>query len=66
MAKIHERMPVVLESDNFDAWLDPDFNDTDVLQDVLIAPRDDVLEMHPVSTYVNNSRNDGEACIERL
>jgi putative SOS response-associated peptidase YedK len=41
-------------------------NDTDVLQDVLIAPKEDVLEMYPVSSYVSNSRNDGEACIERL
>ena len=65
MKKIHERMPVVLESDLYDTWLNPEFNDTDVLQDILIALKDDVLEMYPVSSYVSNSRNDGEACIER-
>lgn len=66
MQQIHERMPVVLESETYDLWLDPEFNETDVLQDILIAPKQDVLEMYPVSSYVNNSRNDGEQCIERL
>ncbi len=66
LRKIHERMPVVLESELYDTWLDPEFNETDVLQDILIAPKEEVLEMYPVSSYVSNSRNDGETCIERL
>ena len=66
MIQIHERMPVVLECESYDTWLDPEFNETDVLQNILIAPKDDVLEMYPVSSYVSNSRNDGEECIERL
>jgi putative SOS response-associated peptidase YedK len=66
MTQIHERMPAVLESEIFDTWLDPEFNETEVLQDILIAPKEDVLEMYPVSSYVSNSRNDGEECIERL
>ena len=64
LTKIHDRMPVVLEREIYDTWLDPGFNETDVLQDILIAPKEDVLEMYPVSSYVNNSRNDGEECIE--
>jgi len=66
MTRIHERMPAVLEREIFDTWLDPEFNNTDVLQDILITPQADVLEMYPVSSYVSNSRNDGEECIERL
>jgi putative SOS response-associated peptidase YedK len=66
MTQIHELMPVVLESEIFETWLDPEFNETDVLQDILIAPKEDVLEMYPVSSYVSNSRNDGEECIERV
>ena len=66
MVQIHERMPVVLERDSYDTWLDPEFNETDVLQQLLIAPKEEVLEMYPVSNYVSNSRNDGEECIERL
>jgi len=66
MSQIHERMPALLETEFFDTWLDPEFNETDVLQDILRAPKEDALEMYPVSSYVSNSRNDGEECIERL
>lgn len=65
MAEIHERMPAVLETEFFDAWLDPGFKETHVLQDILRLPGD-VLAMYPVSSYVNNSRHDGEKCIEKL
>ena len=65
MAEIHERMPAVLETEFFDAWLDPGFKETHVLQDILRLSGD-VLAMYPVSSYVNNSRHDGEKCIEKL
>ncbi len=65
MAEIHERMPAVLEAEFFDTWLDPEFKETHVLQDILRTPRADVLEMYPVLSYVSNSRHDGEKCIER-
>ncbi len=58
MTQIHERMPVVLESDLYETWRDPEFHETDVLQAVLIAPNDNVLEMYPVSRCVSNSRYD--------
>lgn len=65
MAEIHERMPAVLEADFFDTWLDPEFKETHVLQDILRTPKN-VFEMYPVSSYVGNSRHEGEKCIERL
>lgn len=66
MAAIHERMPAVLEVDYFDTWLDPEFKETHVLQDLLRIAKDDVFAMYPVSSYVNSSRHDGTKCIERL
>ncbi len=66
MAEIHERMPAVLEVDFFDTWLDPEFRETHVLQDILSIARDDVFAMHDVSSYVNSSRHEGAKCIERL
>lgn len=66
MAQIHERMPVVLEADFFDTWLDPEFHETRMLQDVLCAPQVNVLEMYPVSSYVGNAAHDGEKCVQRL
>jgi putative SOS response-associated peptidase YedK len=65
MAEIHDRMPAVLEAELFDTWLDPEYKETHVLQDILRALKPDVLEMYPVSSYVSNSKNDGEKCIER-
>jgi len=65
MAGIHERMPAILEKDMYDTWLDPEFKETHVLQDVLRDP-ENVLEMYPVSSYVSNARHDGEKCIDRI
>lgn len=66
MAVIHERMPAVLEVDFFDTWLDPEFKETHLLQDILRTVGEEVLEIYPVSSYVNSSRHDGDKCIERL
>ena len=65
MSEIHERMPAILEPEYFDVWLDPQFKETHVLQDILraAAPK---LETYAVSGYVSNTRNDGEKCIERV
>ncbi len=65
MAEIHDRMPAILEPEHFDVWLDPEFKEPHVLQDILNSEEHD-LDMYPVSGYVNNSRNDGEKCIELL
>lgn len=60
--EIHDRMPAILEPEHFDAWLDPLFNDKKALQDMLVQ-RHEVLEIFPVSNYVNNAKNDGEECL---
>lgn len=59
---IHDRVPAILEVEYFDRWLDPTFKKTHELQDILTLQRE-VLELYPVSAYVNNARNDGEECI---
>ena len=58
---VHDRMPLVLESDDWDAWLDParvelrDF-------EPLLAPREPQLVALAVSPRVNNPRFDDAAC----
>ena len=62
IAHIHDRMPVVLKPGHFDAWLDPKTQGQEV-QDAL----SDVLTgflSHPVSTMVNNTRNDFPELLE--
>ncbi|MCP4330697.1 MAG: SOS response-associated peptidase [Alphaproteobacteria bacterium] len=62
LADIHPRMPVILPSAAYAAWLDPDAQ-TAALGNFLIAYEGD-LDATPVSTAVNNVRNDSPACFE--
>ena len=65
MKAIHHRMPAVLEPAHFDAWLDPQVTDPGPLADLLRAG-ENVLALHPVSTFVSNARNEGAECIAPL
>jgi putative SOS response-associated peptidase YedK len=58
---VHDRMPVVLEEEAWDAWLDPGRADVSGL----LAPRTPDLVTYPVSHYVNDPRHDDERCLER-
>jgi putative SOS response-associated peptidase YedK len=60
---IHDRMPVILPSGAYDAWLDPDA-DKDQLIDLMSPYPGDDLETYPVSRFVNSPRNNDERCIE--
>jgi putative SOS response-associated peptidase YedK len=57
MSPIHDRMPVILTSDEWATWLDPENDDLERLAAMLDPADDDVLTMHAVSTEVNNVRN---------
>jgi len=66
MAPIHDRMPVMLAPDQFDAWLDPAWRDVEALRRWLLpAPADGMLA-HRVSSRVSNARNEGEDLLEPL
>jgi len=56
---IHNRMPLIIPADAYETWLNGD----DPAR--RIKPFDGELEFYPVSTFVNNPRNDGPRCIER-
>lgn len=62
-AKVHDRMPVILPPDEYDLWLDPEFQDRDKLLSMLRPFPADEMTVRPVSTFVNNARNQGEACV---
>jgi putative SOS response-associated peptidase YedK len=61
VAPIHDRMPVILERDGEQSWLDADAGEADLLE--LLAPTDDLL-VTEVSEAVNDVRQDGPALIE--
>jgi putative SOS response-associated peptidase YedK len=62
---IHNRMPVVLPESEWDRWLDPEFNDIDVLQQLLVPAPSDEFEAWEVTTLVNKPANNGPELLER-
>lgn len=63
IASIHDRMPVILARDDWSSWLQPDA-EPERLEALMAPASESVLEMHPVSTDVNSSRNHGAHLIE--
>lgn len=59
MSTIHNRMPVVLEPDDWTAWLSADDEDTAWRTSLLRPAADDILMGYPVSPAVNSVRNNG-------
>jgi len=63
---VHDRMPVILQSQDYDQWLDPKFHRTEALLPLLCSCPAELMTCYPVSTLVNNSRNDMPQCAERI
>jgi len=61
---IHERMPLMVEPGAWDAWLDPAPRPTAELLDLLTPAAPGLLDAYPVSTAVNNVRNNGPELID--
>mgnify|MGYP001587732260 FL=1 len=59
LSPVHHRMPAVLESDEWDAWLDADDPNRSELESLLAPAADGTLSRHPVDRRVNNARNKG-------
>lgn len=66
MAKLHHRMPVIVDPENFDRWLDPNVTDPQAVADIMQPYPAELMFAVPVSDYVNNARNEGPACLERV
>ena len=59
LADIHDRMPVIIAPDDYDEWLEAGGQR-------LLKPSAGEMEAYPVSSRVNNPRNQGEALIQPL
>lgn len=63
MARLHHRMPVIIEPADYHAWLLPREARPAELAP-LLQPRDwKGMRVRAVTTYVNNARNQGPECI---
>jgi putative SOS response-associated peptidase YedK len=63
---IHDRMPVILGEQDYASWLSTAGRQTELLQSLLKPFPSERMRAYPVSTAVNNPRNDSEACIEAV
>nr|WP_298522411.1 SOS response-associated peptidase [uncultured Halomonas sp.] len=57
---VHDRMPLILDDDSLEPWLDPDLTDRETLRNVVHHIDADLITHWPVSTKVNRPSGAGE------
>jgi len=66
MAPIHDRMPVILEAEQYDSWLDPANQDVEELKHMIGHCGADQITAYPVSPLINSGRAEGPECIDSI
>ncbi len=66
LGELHDRMPVIVSEPQFAHWLDPTIDNPKEFDAILASRPSDELKSYPVSTRVNNVRNDAAECIRPL
>lgn len=61
---IHHRMPVILNPEDYDRWLDPGMTNPSRVADLLRPFDARLMRVYPVSSTVNRVENDGPECVE--
>lgn len=59
LSHIHHRMPVILDSADYDMWMDATKHSTEDVRHLLRPAPNDLLEAIPIGTRVNTASNDG-------
>jgi putative SOS response-associated peptidase YedK len=62
---VHDRMPVILDPDDYDRWLDPDTS-IEELRSLLKPYPEAKMKATRVNRAVNSVKNDTEECIEPI
>jgi putative SOS response-associated peptidase YedK len=66
LARLHDRMPIVLRPEVYSAWLDRSRVDVENVKELLQPVTESAIAFHKVSTRVGNSRNEGPELIEAV
>jgi putative SOS response-associated peptidase YedK len=64
LADIHDRMPVIIDKENYNLWLDRGVTDPERVADLLQPFDPRLMKKYPVSTRVNSVINDDEECLQ--
>ena len=59
---VHDRMPVILDPDSYDLWLDPGMRDVAAASEMLKPYDARLMRCYPISTRINHVANDDEEC----
>lgn len=63
---LHQRMPVILPPDHYPTWLDTSIVESDRLSALLKPYGSEQMSFFPVSTLVNNPRNNSPDCVQAV
>lgn len=63
---VHDRMPVVLEPEHWETWLDPALRDPRSLLPLLAPMPDELTALYPISRAVNDPKNDSPQLLQPL
>lgn len=66
MMQIHDRMPVILASNDYGAWLDPGNSDVDSLRALLRPAEADGMIAYKVCRAVNSARGESATFVEEI
>lgn len=64
MVPIHDRMPVIIQPDDYAAWLDPSITDVGLVRELAGEYPAERMEAYPVGRSVGNSRAQGSELVE--
>jgi putative SOS response-associated peptidase YedK len=62
VAAVHDRMPAILKSKDYDLWLDPGVTNVALVAETLKPFDARLMKKYPVSTRVNRADNDDPEC----
>ena len=66
LSPIHHRMPVLIDDDQFEAWLDPGLTNTKSITEWLRPYTRQPMQAYAVSTFVNRAVNNDARCWQPL
>ena len=66
VADVHDRMPAILDPDDYERWLDHGITNSKMILDCLRPFDASLMRKHPVSPRVNRPENDDEECAREV
>jgi putative SOS response-associated peptidase YedK len=66
VADVHDRMPAILDPDDYGRWLDPGITKSEVVLDCLVPFDASLMRKYLVSPRVNRPENDDEECAREV